>query len=290
MSDLFSLHDLARILIGGAILGATKVAWGQARPLLLPALDRADPRLQPLLRNLFIWLWVPGSLVTYYFLTLDVGSSALKWGSLVVLAWSFLLVFYLQKRDQKFRSVGIFGADQTVKQGLDYGKSLSLCRNQLRFLGIGASKLTGDKGSFEAAVKRCSNNRPIQLLLCRPTNDALVEAAKRFGRPEDEYRKIVLNSLRTIAELKTKYSNIEVRFYERFQIFRMMFIDDSLCLLSYNLTGEGDGSQLPQIHICKPPETKRIVNSLYYPLQRYFEDTWSIAHPWDFKEYLDGNV
>jgi len=118
------------------------------------------------------------------------------------------------------------------------------------FLGTGAAKLTRED-EFENAIRRCRPEQPIRFLLCKPTYDFLIEAARRFGVDRDEYKTIVTNSLRKIAELKEKYKNIEVRFYSQFQVFRLMFIDDSICLVSYNVMGEGDGSQLPQLHILK---------------------------------------
>ena len=66
-----------------------------------------------------------------------------------------------------------------------------------------------------------------------------------------------------------------------------MFTDDSVCLLSYNITGEGDGSKLPQLYIVKHPQTQRVGNSLYYPFERYFDSLWEASVPWDFEEYLN---
>jgi len=199
--------------------------------------------------------------------------------------WSLANVFYLWQERDTFRTVGVMGVDKQIKRGIDYGKSLRLCQNELSFLGIGAAKLTGEP-EFEKAVSRCRQEKAIKLLLCKPTHDLLVEAAKRYGRSDEEYQKRVKDSLRIIARLKERFPNIEVKFYSDFQILRLMFVDDSLCLISYNVMGEGDGSQLPQLHISKLAQTQRIENSFYYPLEIYFNQIWKSSETWDFKDYL----
>jgi hypothetical protein len=199
-----------------------------------------------------------------------------------------VLVFILWKQLDQFWRLGIRGADQQIFKGISYADSLKLVHNQLKFLGIGASKLSREK-EFADALDRCRQDQPIQLLLCNPDDKKLVSAAKRFKKPESEYRDIVVNSLRIIADLKNKGElNVQVRFYPEDcdPVFRLMFIDNSICLFSYNLWGEGDGSQCPQLHIVNPPPPKRVVQSYYYPLEVYFNRLWERAAPWNFKDYL----
>ena len=58
----------------------------------------------------------------------------------------------------------------------------------------------------------------------------------------------VKESLRFIASLRDReQKNITVRFYQQFPAFRLMFIDDAICLMSYYIMGKGDGSKLPPI-------------------------------------------
>jgi len=66
-----------------------------------------------------------------------------------------------------------------------------------------------------------------------------------------------------------------------------MFIDRSICLASYNVFGEGDGSQLPQIHVVRAPESKREATSYYHSFELYFDHQWDSASLWDFKEYIE---
>jgi len=67
---------------------------------------------------------------------------------------------------RQFWDVGLIGADRTIRGGLDYTRSLKMCRNSLSFLGVGARKLTEHAPEFENAMQRCNRpNRPIRLLL-----------------------------------------------------------------------------------------------------------------------------
>lgn len=180
--------------------------------------------------------------------------------------------------------VGIIGVDQEIRKGIDYKRALGLCRNTLSFLGIGARKLTGES-EFEKAIRRCKETEPVRFLLCRPEHKQLEDAEARFGVDRQEYRKRVIDSIRIIARLREKYPNIEVRFYQEFQWFRLMFIDRSICLVSYNLMGEGDGSQLPQLHL-STRQGEREVDSFYHVFARYFDDLWDRSECWDFCEFL----
>ena len=157
------------------------------------------------------------------------------------------------KELNQFWQLGLVGAGRKIAAGLDYKQSLSLCSNSLGFLGIGASKLTREWKEFEGAIDRCHRpNRPIRLLLCDPGNEELIRMVRQAGRGPDEYQNTVKDSLRKIATLRIqREKNIKVRFYKELPLFRLMFIDDSLCLASHYVFGEGDGSQLPQLHVRK---------------------------------------
>lgn len=282
------MDDIWKSAIGSliVILLFKLATWGRDRFSLV--LSNRDPRLHSLIFNSLFTIWcVVGIALHYYVIAID---QSLVWLLPVFLLWSFFMIYYLKQWRGRLRKLGIYSADTQIRKGIDYRRSLSLCRNELKFLGIGAGKLTKESSAFENAVSKCRQDQPIKLLLCIPTHEILIEAAKRFGKPEREYIQIVLGSLRKIAELKVKYPNIEVRFYRNFQIFRLMFIDDSICLLSYNVIGEGDGSQLPQLHIVKPSQTQRVINSLYFPLEKYYEDLWKESDSWDFREHLNEKV
>lgn len=279
------MDDIWKSAIGSliVIIIFKLITWSRDRFSLV--LTNRDPRLPSVVFNTLFIIWcIAGVALHYYVIAVR---QSLTWLLPVFLVWSFFMIYYLKRRRSQLRSIGIFGADKEIRKGINYRRSLSLCQNELKFLGIGAGKLTAEKEAFEKAIYKCRQGQPIKLLLSKPTHEFLIEAARRFGKPEGEYKQIVINSLRKIAELKRKCKNIEVRFYNEFQIFRLMFIDDSVCLLSYNITGEGDGSQLPQLYIVKPSQTQKVSSSLYYPLDRYFDTLWEASVPWDFEEYLN---
>lgn len=187
-----------------------------------------------------------------------------------------------------FWRIGLVGADQSANLGISYAKALGICRDSLDFLGIGASKLTMERDAFVAAIARCNRpERPIRFLLCTPTNETLQSAAKQAGRPEREYQDRVRESLRVLKQQREDQArNIEVRFYSDLPLFRLMFINDSLCVASHYVLGEGDGSQLPQLHVRRSIWDRRDNESIYYPLRLYFDQLWEKAAPWDFREHI----
>lgn len=77
-----------------------------------------------------------------------------------------------------------------------------------------------------------------------------------------------------------------MRLYKDFQAFRLMLINDSICLMSYYVLGKGDGSNLPQLHIVKTA-SDRDVDSLYYGFSAYFWKLWDDSQEWNFRDFIE---
>jgi len=192
--------------------------------------------------------------------------------------------------------IGIYGADMSVQQGVDYTQALKLCQNQIEFFGTGAAKLT-ENSEFEPAVQRCSRaGRPMKFLLAKPDNPILNRAARQANCDPHEYKNKVISSLRKLYSLQKKNMyNIEIRFYRSdrqidYPYFRLMFIDDTICLVSYNEYGKGTGSQFPQLHLKSFSHQRRRqdFSSFFWPYQRYFNDIWEEAECCDLEEFISG--
>jgi hypothetical protein len=267
--------------IAAGLIALAIWAVGLTAERVLPSLDRRSAVIRPA---------VTGSLLVVWLLA-NVGAIAIAGPRAIVffVITSAVLFMVSYRSVRRIWAVGIQAADTTISSGTDYTKALRLCKNHLDFLGTGGSKLTAERAEFEQAVRRCNRpDRPIRLLLLDLNTGAeeLQRAATQAGFDKAEYRRRVVASLRVIADLKTNRSmNIEVRFYERKTEFRLMFIDDYMCLASYNIYGEGSGSQLPQLHLIAR-RGQRDVESFYYPFRTYFDRMWSGARPWNFHEWL----
>ena len=187
----------------------------------------------------------------------------------------------------QFWKIGLVGADKEIRTGIDYVKALRMCQNSLDFLGIGAGKLVQDQNEFRVAIERCNRaDRPVRLLLIQPEDPGLKKIAKMAGKDAQAYRNGVIESLRFIARLRNEeQKNIRVRLYRDFQAFRLMLINDSICLMTYYVLGKGDGSNLPQLHIVKT-STARDVDSLYYGFSAYFAKVWDDSQEWNFHDFI----
>lgn len=259
---------------------------------MTPVLSKRDPRASSWYPYVLVVLWVFANGVGWIVISALSLSRSVKY---YILAATTLVIFWtLIAEIRAFHRVGLVGADKEIRHGVDYDAALRLCSNELSFLGIGAAKLTSEK-RFEETLRRCKPDVPIRFLLSKPSRDNLERAARRAARDRDEYKHVVLNSLRTIADVRKRRSlDIEVRFYppapHYIPIFRLMLIDRELCLLSYNVFGEGSGSQLPQLHLAAPVGSAgRDVDSLYWAFEQYFNWLWNLSDSWDFEEYLDSD-
>ena len=95
--------------------------------------------------------------------------------------------------------------------------------------------------SLSRSGDRCNRTEPIELLLGKPNAVELVRFAQMAGKDKDSYQKNVRESLRFIAQLrKDEHKTTSAFFYDQFPAFRLMFIDDSICLMSYYVMGKGD--------------------------------------------------
>lgn len=219
-----------------------------------------------------------------YLLLVDL--SAVK--RMLVVGGSTVLCIAVWLELWQFWRLGIIGADKTIKGGIDFGASLRLCKNSLDFLGVGAAKLVACREDFEKAVRRCQRqDRPVRFLLSAPDNAELDNVARRARRGPAEYQQTVRSALEVLARLKVEHAlNIEVRLYQELPLFRLMFIDDTLCLASHYVFSEGDGSQLAQLHLRRFVGQARDVDSVYYPFRLYFESLWKKATECDYQTFL----
>lgn len=188
--------------------------------------------------------------------------------------------------------IGLLDAFETTDRGIGYSTSLKLSHESIAFLGIGANKLTSDD-QFEAAIRRCSHGGgTARFLLSSPTNNLLSQLALRNGSPADGYQQKVKDSLKLLAHLKIKKSlNIEVRFHpdkhrRDFQQFRLMIINQSICLLSWTVWDECIGRGNPQILLKQAVAAKSQKSTLFKAFSDYFEEMWTSGTPVDLKDYL----
>lgn len=109
----------------------------------------------------------------------------------------------------------------------------------------------------------------------------LEKAAQRNGHIADEYTERVRETLRTIESLaKSKDLNIEIREYSASagssQQFRLMFLNDDICLLSWTVWDKSEGRDNPQIVLSKSGRDKP-ERTMYRALMDNFEDRWEAA-------------
>lgn len=206
----------------------------------------------------------------------------------VFIASVFLVWFSLRGL---FR-IGLFDAFETTDRGITYSTSLKLSHESISFLGIGAHKLTSDD-DFEDAIRRCSHGGgTARFLLSAPTNNLLSKLALQNGFPADGYQQKVRESLKLLAHLKiSKSLNIEVRFHptehrKDFQQFRLMIINQNICLLSWTVWDERIGRGNPQILLKQTVAAKRQKSTLFKAFSDYFEEMWASGTPANLKDYL----
>jgi hypothetical protein len=225
--------------------------------------------------------WLSDILASYFEMPLNVPFAGLTIFSLLLISFQWRLA-----------NVGIHSAQSSVAKGTDYASALNLCRDNFALLGTGAYKLVSER-HFEQTLLRCNKSQnPIRLLLSNPDNPLIRDAEQRAGVAPGTYRHKLVGSLAILKRLREeRNANFEVRFYKAeterdFENFRMMFIDDDILLLSYNIYGNEDaGRNTPQLVLFKSG-MKSSSGEFYSAFRGYFERLWSSSDPWNFNQYV----
>lgn len=190
-------------------------------------------------------------------------------------------IFITQYTLRNLSRVGIINSFYSTSSGIGPKKSLELVHKRLDFLGIGAKKLSDD-GEFAKALERCKKSGgKIRFLLSTPGNPALAKLSERNGRDLQSYSNRVRESIREILHRKTQLGTdvIEIKLYDlasEFALphFRLMFIDEKLCIFSHLVWNESEGMDNPQLIIRSNRGRNAAEESLYYAYHKYFEDLW----------------
>jgi hypothetical protein len=205
---------------------------------------------------------------------------ALNVSPTVLLCVSFIAFALLVCRVMRdLTAVGITNAFETTKDGVSAADTLKQVKRDLVFLGIGAKKLT-DAPEFDAMVERCQKGGGrLRFLLSDPENAALKEMARRNGRNDLSYQSRVRDSIREIFTRAGSKVNLEVRLYHfdreiALPHFRLMFIDDRLCVFSQLVWTAGEGLDNPQLVLRR--DEKSAGSSLYQGYRDYFEALWNL--------------
>lgn len=226
-----------------------------------------------------LYVWLALSVLCVFPLVIDY--AAFSPPHFIGAATSFaLLVLAGFWKLQQFEKAGIYAAYQkTTTDGIDFETALTLVHSKLDFLGIGADKLTRS-AKFEQALLRVSRaGSPVRLLLSPPDNPILKAVANRAELNPNLYQRRVRESLARIAKLRIDMKfNIEVRFYaatseKDYQQFRLMFIDERICLASHTVWDKSDGADVPQIVLVARPEerTRQFISAF----SDHFERVWN---------------
>ncbi len=237
------------------------------------------------LRKRFFWFTVGAmkkaiALICVQYLIL---AGLLYWGYLenlpllgISLLMSLSIVVFVLGR---YRSLGIVDAYSSTEKGLSYTASLKKPRHSFDFMGVGAHKLTSNL-EFKEMVTRCASaGRPVKMLLSHPDNPVLRNVGSRAGIDRNTYATRVRESLKILGNLQViEGFNIQVRFYKAeskadFQQFRLAFIDDRECIMSYTIWDDNEGRSNPQL-ILNAGQRQASSNAVYYAFKDYFERLW----------------
>lgn len=193
--------------------------------------------------------------------------------------------------------LGIINAFQSTQNGIGSESSLKIVQLKFDFLGVGAKKLS-DSNEFRVAMSKAkASNRRIRLLLSSPDNKALHDLAIRNGKDKFAYSSRVRDSIRHLLHLNSTSDGgvLDIKLYDltsdfAMPHFRLMFIDDRLCVFSHVIWNDQEGGDNPQLLIRNKPIKRMPEASFYNAYYKYFEDLWHSVDATEITELSDPRV
>lgn len=183
----------------------------------------------------------------------------------------------------QLNTAGVYGADEKIKNGLDYLTILKLTKDDFKFIGTGASKLTENKEAFKDCIRRVNSAGKVpKFILCDENSIALEKLAQQANISKDDYKKNVRNSRELLETLKEEGLKIEIRKYNvdeisLMPIFRLTLINGNFSVVSYSLFNDPKhkGEELSQVHLCDSKNSRGYSVSLYHGFEKYFDNLWN---------------
>ncbi len=204
---------------------------------------------------------------------------AIATSALVVLAYIFYILFGCWTIFKRMYIAGISEVDDTVEGGITYKKSLDLSDQSIRFLGVGAHKLT-QLDEFHEAIERCEQNGTGEksFLICDPRSAALAKMEQRNQQNQGNYKEKIIETLREILKLKSQHYNIKVYLYsseniEDIPVFRLFFINSDSVLVSFYAVNRNNdaGKKLPQIRFTRTGNN----STFFFAFENYYKNILS---------------
>lgn len=228
-----------------------------------------------------------GTRITLGLLLLTVVASGALWvgvtaqWTIITFAISSIVLVWFALRGVS--GLGIINAFRTTTEGISAEKSLKLVKSRIMFLGIGAHKLTRSS-ELKKAFERCKRSSgSVRFLLSDPDNEGLKRLSGQNQKSGEAYSLRVRESITEIIhQAELTGVQCEIRLYQidnekALSRFRMMFIDDRLCIFSHVVWNDKEGLDNSQLILLKSAEN--VESGLYSAYLAFYEDLWSASTP-----------
>jgi hypothetical protein len=173
----------------------------------------------------------------------------------------------------KYKKFGISSV-QKSKNDFNLEKQLSRCKSSLYYMGMSAGTiLTPETGSVITVAFAKNHLSSLKFLLFDPREKekGRENALKGIGYNnwDNSWKNKILTSIGELSVLKEnhKNSNIEVRIYKDFPIFRFIIVDDNTIYMNYYEKGYAPSKMLNLV-------IKKNRGGFYQAIEKYFNCLW----------------
>lgn len=183
---------------------------------------------------------------------------------------------YMVLRLRVLNTIGFKGWEGSISAGTSTRDCIDVSQRSTDFLGIAATKWTGEGEYFrKMLVRHATNGGTCRFLLLNPFGSACADFEVIKGSPAGSMRKVIIDNAQELLRLKNAKLPIDVRFYEAAPHFRVVIVDHSKLFLGLYAHFNDDGRGGPQLIFDGKPRPW----SFYYAFAGYFDRLWAASEP-----------
>jgi hypothetical protein len=220
-------------------------------------------------RSVNKWLPTLASGVVVGVVAAYVYAAGLKWTILLLGVFPLIYLGYLWASGVASLNIRFVHAKWTASEGPEL-KLIKECNSTFAFMTI-TGRTSLHRADIEAAIKQRATAKQckFRFLLLNPESGYLEPFCRNEGSSAEQTRDKIIATTRALLRLASENAlDVEVRWYDEYPIWRIVFVDDAVVHVGYYERGR-KGYEGPRL-VC--PQSRH--GGLYVPFLNTLEQAW----------------
>lgn len=234
-------------------------------------METIEPRKLVIELAAAVLLNVVAGVITYFF-TRQVTYALV---AAIVVEMAVIIAMYVRLKS-KPKLVGITDSAPTFAEGPDIVTIAQTVSTEFAFWGISAKSMLSDDRFRDVMVRKAKGNCEFRFMLLNPNSPYVAKKALEEGDTAAGWKNEIEANIMRLKQLRDEHHlNIEVRVYDQFPVFRVIFTNSNKMYFGWYPVGL-QGIRSPLLIV------ENSQGALYQPVRLSFNDLWVRAeNPYD---------